>query len=142
MQLSQAVKERLLALKRINLALQGGGVHGAFTWGVLDRILEDDDIEIAAISGTSAGALNGAALKAGLMADGRANPDRMNNVLLHMIDDAELMNDLGVATKLVPSALVLSRLKTAGRAAAHSFLARHKRDLNRRDTLDLDRLFG
>jgi len=56
--------------KRINLALQGGGAHGAFTWGVLDRILEDDRIEIAAISGTSAGALNGAALKSGLLEDG------------------------------------------------------------------------
>jgi hypothetical protein len=33
--------------KRINLALQGGGAHGAFTWGVLDRLLEEDDIEIA-----------------------------------------------------------------------------------------------
>ena len=43
-------------MKRINLALQGGGAHGVFTWGVLDRILEDDRIEIAAISGTSAGA--------------------------------------------------------------------------------------
>ena len=51
--------------KRINLALQGGGAHGAFTWGVLDRLLQESDIEIAAISGTSAGALNGAALKAG-----------------------------------------------------------------------------
>ena len=56
--------------KRINLALQGGGAHGAFTWGVLDRILEDDRIEITAISGTSAGALNGAALKSGLLEDG------------------------------------------------------------------------
>ncbi|MBN7786713.1 patatin-like phospholipase family protein [Ponticoccus gilvus] len=50
---------------RINLALQGGGAHGAYTWGVLDRLLEEKDLEIAAISGTSAGALNGAALKAG-----------------------------------------------------------------------------
>ena len=64
---------------RINLALQGGGAHGAFTWGVLDRLLEDPRIEIAAISGTSAGALNGAALKAGLLSGGvegaRANLD-------------------------------------------------------------------
>ncbi|MGP1358467.1 patatin-like phospholipase family protein [Roseicyclus sp.] len=52
--------------KRINLALQGGGAHGAFTWGALDRLLEEAEVEIAAISGTSAGALNGAALKAGL----------------------------------------------------------------------------
>lgn len=56
---------------RINLALQGGGAHGAFTWGVLDRILEDERIDIAGISGTSAGALNGAALKAGLVLGGR-----------------------------------------------------------------------
>ncbi|NEX45009.1 patatin-like phospholipase family protein [Pseudotabrizicola algicola] len=56
---------------KINLALQGGGAHGAFTWGVLDRLLDDDSIEIAAISGTSAGALNAAALKAGMIADGR-----------------------------------------------------------------------
>lgn len=58
-------------MKRINLALQGGGAHGAFTWGVLDRLLDDDRIEIAAMSGTSAGALNGAALKAGLAINGR-----------------------------------------------------------------------
>jgi len=57
-------------VKRINLALQGGGAHGAFTWGVLDRLLEDEEIEIAGISGASAGALNGAALKAGLVSDG------------------------------------------------------------------------
>ncbi|MBR9762926.1 MAG: patatin-like phospholipase family protein [Rhodobacteraceae bacterium] len=57
--------------KRINLALQGGGAHGAFTWGVLDRLLEDESLEIAAISGTSAGAMNGAALKAGWAKNGR-----------------------------------------------------------------------
>ena len=57
--------------RRVNLALQGGGAHGAFTWGVLDRLLEEDDLEIAGISGTSAGALNGAALKAGLLAGGK-----------------------------------------------------------------------
>ena len=61
----------MVAVKRINLALQGGGAHGAFTWGVLDRLLEDERIEIAGISGTSAGALNGAALKAGWLMDGR-----------------------------------------------------------------------
>ncbi|MCE8005678.1 patatin-like phospholipase family protein [Aestuariivita sp.] len=59
------------APKRINLALQGGGAHGAFTWGVLDRLLQAEEIEIAGISGTSAGALNGAALKSGLLAGGR-----------------------------------------------------------------------
>lgn len=58
--------------KSINIALQGGGAHGAFTWGVLDRFLEEERLDIAGISGTSAGALNGAALKSGLVDDGRA----------------------------------------------------------------------
>ncbi len=51
--------------KKINLALQGGGAHGAFTWGVLDRILEDGRLEVDAISGTSAGAMNAVAFAAG-----------------------------------------------------------------------------
>jgi NTE family protein len=58
-------------VKKINLALQGGGAHGAFTWGVLLRLLQEDDLEIAAISGTSAGALNAAALKSGWVENGR-----------------------------------------------------------------------
>lgn len=57
--------------KSINLALQGGGSHGAFTWGVLDRLLEDDRIVIEAISGTSAGAMNAAALANGMRLSGR-----------------------------------------------------------------------
>ncbi len=56
---------------RISLGLQGGGAHGAFTWGALDRLLEEPDVEIAGISGTSAGALNGAALKSGMLRGGR-----------------------------------------------------------------------
>lgn len=62
--------------KSINLALQGGGAHGAFTWGVLDRLLDEEWLEVAAISGTSAGALNGAALKAGLAAGGQGRAGR------------------------------------------------------------------
>ncbi len=57
--------------KKINLALQGGGAHGAFTWGVLDRLLQEDALEVCGISGTSAGALNGAALKSGMIKGGR-----------------------------------------------------------------------
>ena len=55
----------------IDLALQGGGSHGAFTWGVLDRLLQEESLEIAGISGTSAGAMNAVALAAGLMDGGR-----------------------------------------------------------------------
>jgi len=44
--------------KKVNLALQGGGAHGAFTWGVLDRLFDDGRLEIEAISSTSAGAMS------------------------------------------------------------------------------------
>ena len=57
--------------RAINLALQGGGAHGAFTWGVLDRVLEDERLHIEAISGTSAGAMNAAVVADGIMAGGR-----------------------------------------------------------------------
>ncbi|NJM83044.1 MAG: patatin-like phospholipase family protein [Tabrizicola sp.] len=63
--------------KRVNLALQGGGAHGAFTWGVLDRLLDDPRLEIAGISGASAGAMNGAALKAGMLVGGAAGAQRI-----------------------------------------------------------------
>ena len=55
----------------IDLALQGGGTHGAFTWGVLDRLLADERIGIGSISGSSAGAMNAVALAAGWAEDGR-----------------------------------------------------------------------
>jgi NTE family protein len=58
--------------KRINLALQGGGAHGAFTWGVLDRLLEDERIALEGISGTSAGAMNAAILAQGFVKGGNA----------------------------------------------------------------------
>jgi NTE family protein len=49
----------------VDLALQGGGAHGAFTWGVLDRLLEEPWLQIEGISGTSAGAMNAAVLADG-----------------------------------------------------------------------------
>jgi NTE family protein len=55
----------------LDLALQGGGAHGAFTWGVLERLLEEEDIEIKGISGTSAGAMNAAVLVDGYNEGGR-----------------------------------------------------------------------
>lgn len=56
--------------KHISLALQGGGSHGAFTWGVLDYLLEDGNFTIDGISGTSAGAMNAAVLVDGYMKNG------------------------------------------------------------------------
>jgi NTE family protein len=58
-------------VKKINLALQGGGGHGAFTWGVLDTLLDDNRIEFEAISGTSAGAMNAVVMADGYMKGGR-----------------------------------------------------------------------
>ena len=58
------------APKASNLALQGGGAHGAFTWGVLDALLEDGRVAIPAISGTSAGAMNAVVLAEGFVARG------------------------------------------------------------------------
>ena len=58
--------------KRINLALQGGGSHGAYTWGVLDALIEDGRLEIEAVSGTSAGAMNAAILLQGWAKGGPA----------------------------------------------------------------------
>lgn len=64
--------------KTINLALQGGGSHGAFAWGVLDKLLEDGRIEIEGISATSAGAMNAAVLADGLASGG---PDAARQAL-------------------------------------------------------------
>ncbi|MGH8503441.1 MAG: patatin-like phospholipase family protein [Gammaproteobacteria bacterium] len=61
----------LKSRKVVNLALQGGGAHGAFTWGVLDRLLEDERLVIEGISGTSSGAMNAVAVAYGLTVDGR-----------------------------------------------------------------------
>ena len=60
-----------VATKTLNLALQGGGAHGAFAWGVLDRLLEDDRINFEGVSATSAGAMNAVAMAYGLSQGGR-----------------------------------------------------------------------
>ena len=57
--------------KTVNLALQGGGAHGAFTWGVLDRLLEEERLSFEGISGTSAGAMNAVVLASGYKKGGR-----------------------------------------------------------------------
>ena len=58
------------ARRKVALALQGGGSHGAFTWGVLDRLLEEATIEVIGVTGTSAGAMNAVALADGLVRGG------------------------------------------------------------------------
>lgn len=64
--------------KKLDLALQGGGAHGAYTWGVIDRLLDDDRVEIDGICGTSAGAMNGVCAIYGLKKGG-------NNLAKHLL---------------------------------------------------------
>lgn len=63
--------DQIVAPRPVNLALQGGGAHGAFTWGVLDRLLEDKRIAFDGVSATSAGAMNAAVMACGLTLGGR-----------------------------------------------------------------------
>ena len=75
-------------IKKVNLAFQGGGAHGAVTWGVADRLLEDPRIEIDAISGCSAGALNATAVAYGLFKGGKAGARETLDLLWHRVSDA------------------------------------------------------
>jgi len=70
---------------RLALALQGGGAHGAFTWGVLDRLLEEPGFRPEAISGTSAGAMNAVALAAGWLDGGAAGARARLDALWHAV---------------------------------------------------------
>lgn len=74
--------------KMINLALQGGGAHGALTWGVLDKLLEDNRIGFDCISATSAGAVNAAVLAQGLINDDRDEARELLRVYWKAISDA------------------------------------------------------
>ena len=58
-------------VKKIDIALQGGGAHGAYTWGVLERILEEERLEIEGLCGTSAGAMNATVAAHGMQLGGR-----------------------------------------------------------------------
>jgi NTE family protein len=76
--------------KTIELALQGGGAHGAFTWGVLDRLLEDDRIVVEGISGTSAGAMNAVVVADGLDTGGKEGAREALKKFWHGVHQAGL----------------------------------------------------
>ncbi|AXK37966.1 patatin-like phospholipase family protein [Crenobacter cavernae] len=82
------------AIRRINIALQGGGSHGAFSWGVLDRLLEDGRIEIDGICGTSAGAINATVLAYGLASGGGAGARRALETLWGKISESARLSPL------------------------------------------------
>ena len=85
------------AVKTVNLALQGGGAHGAFCWGVLDRLLEDERIGFDGISATSAGSMNAVALAAGLATGGRDGAKRV------LAEFWRRVGEVGAASPLQPS---------------------------------------
>jgi NTE family protein len=76
----------------IDLALQGGGAHGAFTWGVLDRLLEEPRLRIEGISGTSAGAMNAAVLADGHVAGGSQGARAALENFWHRVSRAALLS--------------------------------------------------
>jgi NTE family protein len=80
--------------KKIDLALQGGGAHGAFTWGVIDRLLDDERIDIEGICGTSAGAMNGVCTIYGLNKGGRNMAKHLLVKFWHKISEAGKMSML------------------------------------------------
>jgi NTE family protein len=77
---------------KVDLALQGGGAHGAFTWGVLDRLLEEPWLEIDGISGTSAGAMNAIVMASGLTRDGVPGARQALENFWRAVSDAALMS--------------------------------------------------
>lgn len=73
--------------KKVAIAMQGGGAHGAFAWGVMDRLLEDDRIEVVGASGTSAGGMNAASMIEGIIKGSNAGGKaRMNDYWREMAD--------------------------------------------------------
>ena len=91
--------------KVITLALQGGGALGALTWGVLDRLLEEPKLKIEAISGTSAGAINAAALASGYAKGGREGARKCLDAFWSSVGTSSysIGSSTGVHTALLPN---------------------------------------
>ncbi|WP_271519452.1 patatin-like phospholipase family protein [Bradyrhizobium sp. CCBAU 53380] len=90
--------------QRIGIALQGGGANGAFTWGALDRLLDEvkaGRFEIAAISATGAGALNAAALTLGLLGSPDCARDQLRTLWECTSDSAQLINPVVISSQLM-----------------------------------------
>jgi len=115
------------AMRTINLALQGGGSHGAFTWGVLDALLADERIGIEGLSGTSAGAVNAVALASGYakgLAAGRDPRQSARDSLAHLWGEISNWGALGAMQRRMvsmlwgglPSELAPANMMTAWRS--------------------------
>ncbi len=93
-QTGRAMPAKALKPLPIDLALQGGGAHGAFTWGVLDRLLDESRFEIEGISGTSAGAMNAAVLACGLARGDRSQAQALLGDFWRQVSDAARFSPL------------------------------------------------
>jgi len=91
----------------LSLALQGGGAHGAFTWGVLDRLLEEKSLEVEGLSGASAGALNAAAFAAGWQTGGRRGARQVLDRLWRRVSG---LADYGPPPAAAPALQMMTRL--------------------------------
>ncbi len=90
----QTTSKARVEVKHLNLALQGGGAHGAFTWGVLDRLLEQENLRIEGVSCTSAGVMNAAVMACGLSSGGPAGARRKLEDFWRRISDVSRMSPL------------------------------------------------
>ncbi|MFJ6024186.1 patatin-like phospholipase family protein [Brevundimonas sp. NPDC092305] len=97
----------------VSLALQGGGAHGAFQWGVLDRLLEDDRLDIRAVTAASAGAMNAAALVSGLETGGAEGARKQLDLLWREVNQSGGRNVFGDSA-IWSSALTPGWLKDTG----------------------------
>lgn len=107
--------------RRINLALQGGGVHGAFTWGVLDALLEDAEISYSWVSATSAGAVNAAALACGLAAGGAKGAQTKLQAVWEAVESAGVPDLLRFNPFLIGLARTASLQGMAGLLSPYDF---------------------
>jgi len=144
-------RARTLETRKINLALQGGGAHGAFSWGVADRLLADERIAIAGLSGT----LNEITFNSALHTElrtlnsinrliddghlpngfGRGAFRRLN---VHRIDLGSLATRLSASSKLKTDYQFFALLHRAGQRAARKFLDVHFDDLGVRSAIDVE----
>jgi NTE family protein len=108
-----AVRDRPAAFSRLNLALQGGGAHGAFTWGVLDALLADPRIRFEGLSGSSAGAMNAVVLADGWAKGGpdgaRAGLDAFWSAIGRQIPSAMVTQAADDAISLSPASKLMAQ---------------------------------
>src|SRR5690349_21973342 len=113
------ISSTTLTAQPVTVALQGGGALGAFSWGVLDRLLDEPHLDIAVASGASAGALNAAMLVQGLADGGRAEARRLLERLWRRVAVAAGSPDVDSAWFL-PFATLLGPMAGALRQASRA----------------------